>query len=461
MTPVQLALVVVEARATETPSLAALLDAAGAATRVVESVETALDVARREAPDAVVLDADALDGPLAGELERLQGVPVLVAGRGGAKQAVLAVRAGAVDFLELPFTPSDFAQVADRLLALPDDDATTDPGPSSVLLGTSKPIQHLHDLIRRVAATDATALVRGESGTGKELVARALHQHGPRSSGPFVKVHCAGLPETLLESELFGYERGAFTGATYRKPGRVEIAEGGTLFFDEIGDIAPAVQVKLLRLLQDRQYERLGGSSALHADVRFVAATHRDLEHMVKLGSFREDLFYRLNVVPIWLPPLRARRADVAELATRFASTFGKAHGKPGATLSADALDALGRERWPGNVRQLQNFVERLVVLSDSPIIGVADVARELAPPSVFATDGAPDARGASLTPSLSVASRTGPIVPLDATLREAERTAIERALRQVHGNRDLAARLLGVGRATLYKKIRELGIGL
>jgi two-component system response regulator AtoC len=319
-------------------------------------------------------------------------------------------------------------------------------------------MQQVEDVIRRVAATSATALVRGESGTGKELVARALHENGPRSAAPFVKVHCAGLPETLLESELFGHERGAFTGATYRKPGRVEVAEGGTLFFDEIGDISPAVQVKLLRLLQDRQYERVGGSTPIHADVRFIAATHRDLEHMVKRGEFREDLFYRLNVVPIWLPPLRARRSDIAELATRFCATFARTHSKPGVSLSPEALAALGRERWPGNVRQLQNFVERLVVLAQSAVVGEVDVARELAPENTFPTEGS---AAAGLTPSLSVVSRTGPIVPLDATLRAAERAAIERALRHVKGNRALAARLLGVGRATLYKKIVELGIEL
>ncbi len=201
------------------------------------------------------------------------------------------------------------------------------------------------------------------------------------------------------------------------------------------------MQVKLLRLLQDRQYERLGGTSSLTADVRFIAATHRDLEHMVKKGEFREDLFYRLNVVPIWLPPLRARRSDVVELATRFCDTFAHRHGKAGATLSPEALDALGRERWPGNVRQLQNFVERLVVLADSPLIGAADVARELAPEHTFPTDGAAGtaaAPSASLaSPSgLTFASRTGPIVPLDATLRAAERSAIVRALSHVKGNR-------------------------
>ncbi|HEX4338996.1 MAG TPA: sigma-54 dependent transcriptional regulator [Polyangiaceae bacterium] len=455
----QVVLVVVQPGPPDDASVATLLERSGAATRVVGTVEEALDAAHRDAPDAVVLDADALGSSLADVIGRFDGVDVLVAGRGGAKQAVLAVRSGARDYLEVPFDADDLGAVTDKLLAAPDDDRSVD-APNSTLLGASKPMQQVHDLIRRIAATDATALVRGESGTGKELVARALHEQSPRSHAPFIKLHCAGLPETLLESELFGHERGAFTGATHRKPGRVEVAEGGTLFFDEIGDISAAMQVKLLRLLQDRQYERLGGTSSLTADVRFIAATHRDLEHMVKKGEFREDLFYRLNVVPIWLPPLRARRSDVVELATRFCDTFARRHGKAGATLSPEALGALGRERWPGNVRQLQNFVERLVVLADSPLIGAADVTRELAPENIFSTDGAAAPAASIASPSgLTFASRTGPIVPLDATLRAAERSAIVRALAHVKGNRALAARLLGVGRATLYKKIAELGI--
>jgi two-component system response regulator AtoC len=459
---VHLDLTVIEPERPEAESLVATLSGGEARLRAVASIEVALELAGRDPPDAVLLDVDALAGAsLADVVRRFDDVSVIVVGGGGAKQAVEAIRAGARDFLERPVDPAELAHALDKLLASPaeDEHAARDPSAAFGLLGTSKPMQQVYDVVRRVAATDATALIRGESGTGKELVARALHRNGARASGPFVKVHCAGLPETLLESELFGYERGAFTGATCRKPGRVEIAEGGTLFFDEIGDIAPPVQVKLLRLLQDRQYERLGGATMLAADVRFIAATHRDLEHMVKKGEFREDLFYRLNVVPIWLPPLRARRADVAELAVHFCATFASAHSK-NVVLTDAAIAALGAERWPGNVRQLQNFVERLVVLADSPVIEPADIARELAPSGAFATDGSVAPQGAGLTPSLSIVSRTGPVVPLDATLRAAERAAIERALRHVKGNRALAARLLGVGRATLYKKIAELGIG-
>jgi two-component system response regulator AtoC len=463
MRAVHLDLVVIEPDRPQSGSLITALGGGDTNLRPVASVEAALALLDREPPDAVLLDIDALAGAgLADVVRRFDDVAVIVVGGGGARQAVEAIRSGARDFLERPVDPAELAHALDKLVASPGqaegEHAVPDPSVDFGLLGTSKPMKQVYELIRKVAATDATALIRGESGTGKELVARALHRNGGRSGGPFIKVHCAGLPETLLESELFGYERGAFTGATCRKPGRVEIAEGGTLFFDEIGDIAPTVQVKLLRLLQDRQYERLGGAAMLAANVRFIAATHRDLEHMVKKGEFREDLFYRLNVVPIWLPPLRARRADVAELAVHFCASFARTHSK-NVALSQAAIAALGAERWPGNVRQLQNFVERLVVLASSPVIEPADIERELAPSGAFATDGSVAAQGTALTPSLSVLSRTGPIVPLDATLRAAERAAIERALLHVKGNRALAARLLGVGRATLYKKIAELGI--
>src|ERR1700687_1658062 len=216
--------------------------------------------------------------------------------------------------------------------------------------------------IRRASGGNATVLIRGESGTGKELAARMIHRQSARATGPLIKVQCAALPESLLESELFGYEKGAFTGAACRKPGRVELAQGGTLFLDEIGDLTPMVQVKLLRLLQDREFEPLGGTRSRQADVRFIAATHRDLEAMMAKGEFREDLFYRLNVIPIWLPPLRARPEDAGLLARHFCAVFSAHHQKPETSLDPTALGALRAQKWPGNVRQLQNFIERLVI---------------------------------------------------------------------------------------------------
>jgi two-component system response regulator AtoC len=280
-----------------------------------------------------------------------------------------------------------------------------------------------------------------------------VHELSPRSAGPFVKVHCGALPDNLLESELFGYEKGAFTGATAKKPGRVELADGGTLFLDEIGDITPATQVKLLRLLQDREYERLGGTETLKGDVRFVAATHQDLEAMVRAGTFREDLFYRLNVVTLWVPPLRARPEDIEPLALHFCESVARANGRPNVSLDVGALERLKQQAWPGNVRQLQNFVERLVVLAAAPRISESDVTRELGRQS--GAIGFAEASG--LAPQISLESS---VMDLALALRKAERRAIDKALKSAGGNRNLAARLLGISRRSLYYKLQEHGLG-
>ena len=323
-------------------------------------------------------------------------------------------------------------------------------------------MRRVFDVIHRVAPGDATVLIRGDSGTGKELVARAIHAESRRSSGPFIKVHCAGLPETLLESELFGYEKGAFTGASSRKPGRVEIAAGGTLFLDEIGDINAAIQVKLLRLLQDREYERLGGTATLRADVRFVAATHRDLEKMIQRGEFREDLFYRLNVVPIWLPPLsgseRGHRAAFQEVLRGLREGPRKARPR---RLSEDALaelssqtlartraPAAARTSWSASSRGWRGF---------RPIVA-EDVRRELAPPVTFSTQNGRRAVPIRRREHSSRRTPLSAVVPLEAALREAN-AGRQRALRHAKGNRSLAARLLGVSRATLYSKLEEYGL--
>jgi len=336
---------------------------------------------------------------------------------------------------------------------------TDDTGTASTppLIGDSKAMRQIHAIVKRAAPTSATVLVRGESGTGKELIARLIHDQGPRRDLPLVTLNCGALPDALLESELFGYERGAFTGAFADKPGRVELAQGGTLFLDEIGDVTPALQVKLLRLLQEREFERLGGKHTLRADVRFLAATHRDLESMIKAGEFREDLFYRLNVVTIWVPPLRARRTEIPALAQHFCAVLSAASGRSDMQLAPDAIELLRAQRWPGNVRQLQNFVERLVVLSDGPQIDVADVQRELQQQTVtFSTQttgsaGIPPRDGALRSPERQQPS-------LEQELREAERQALRRALERTNGNRTHAARVLGVSRATLYKKLHEHG---
>ena len=395
--------------------------------------------------------------------ESCADMPVIAVTADDDEQKAEALRGGAVAAIAAVADEAEIRLAVERALSAVTDTSSEEPPPASSrggLLGTSEPMRQVADLIQRIAPLLATALLRGETGTGKELVARALHQQSPRRSGPFVKVHCAALPDALLESELFGYEKGAFTGATVRKPGRVELAEGGTLFLDEIGDITPAVQVKLLRLLQDKEYERLGGVRSLRANVRFVTATHRDLEGMVKRGEFREDLFYRLNVVTVWLPPLRARRDDIPLLAEVFANDFARAHGKPEARLDQTAIDALHSERWPGNVRQLQNFVERLVVLARGTITA-DDVRREMSDHARFETQltsAKPASSPAAPVPAGESPAEAAP-VPLDEAVRNAERDAIERALRHTKGNRTVAARILGVSRATLYAKLDEHGI--
>jgi DNA-binding NtrC family response regulator len=366
---------------------------------------------------------------------------------------VAAVRAGAADFVRLPLKQDEVEWVARKVLRLADQSGDDAP-PSSMqsatqMIGASPAVSELRASLNRARRGMATVLIRGETGTGKELVARQLHELGDRRLGPFIKVHCAGLPETLLESELFGYEKGAFTGAVSRKPGRVELAEGGTLFLDEIGDISPAIQVKLLRLLQDREFERLGGVETLKADVRFVAATHRNLEEMMARGTFREDLFYRLNVISLRTPSLAERMEDFEALAIHFCHLAAAANGRAAIALDVDALDVLRGLAWPGNVRQLQNSIERLVVLATSARITKEDVEREL--------ERRPGALGFAAASGLSpTVSKDSSVVELQDALRKAERRALEKALRVTNGNRLAAARLLGISRRALYYKLRE-----
>jgi two-component system response regulator AtoC len=326
---------------------------------------------------------------------------------------------------------------------------SSEPPVAATPIAASAAMARVVEIVRRAAASTSTVLVRGETGTGKEVVARALHAASPRASAPFVAVHCGAVPDALLESELFGHEKGAFTGADHRRPGRVESARGGTLFFDEIGDVTPSVQIKLLRLLQEKTYEPLGANASRPADVRFVAATHRDLEGMVKRGEFREDLFFRLAVVPIWIPPLRARRDDIGPLAAHLVAELARANDRPAPRLDDGAIDHLRRQRWPGNVRELENLLERLIVLGDGDTIGPDDVARELSAVE-FVTE-------TTLAPGRAAA--TGEVRPLGEEVRAAERAALARALAHTKNNRTLAARLLGVSRATLYAKLAEHGI--
>lgn len=378
---------------------------------------------------------------------------VVIAADASVPRAVAAMKAGAVDFILKPVEPSSITRVLEQVIKraqlvaeLPLPGVLTD-GP--ILVGQSVSLARALGAVRKVAAGTATVVVRGETGTGKELAARMVHDQSPRRQGPFVKVQCSALPDTLLESELFGYERGAFTGANARKPGRVELAQGGTLFLDEIGDIALPMQGKLLRLLQDRQYERLGSNKTVTADVRIVAATFRDLESMVDSGQFRSDLLYRLNVVTIWLPPLRARRADIPELALHFARLYSNAEGVESRQFDPLALETLRAAPWPGNVRQLENLVHRLVILGEGPLISREAVEYELASLASFDTQSA-------LSRSPAKPQSCSTILPLEEEMQRTERKALERALKRSGGNRSRAARLLGISRRTFYNKLAE-----
>ncbi|WPB75473.1 sigma-54 dependent transcriptional regulator [Archangium violaceum] len=449
--------------------LGALLGQAGLTVHTASNGQEALTLLGRKPIDVVVSDVR-MPGMSGMELLAEVGrswpdIPViLLTAHGTVPLAVEAMKAGAADFALKPFDREEilFSIRKALLRAQQQEGARPLVKETSSFVGGSTAMAAVQAMLTRAASGTATVLLRGESGTGKELAAKAVHDASPRRGGPFVKLHCAALPDTLLESELFGYEKGAFTGAATRKPGRVELANGGTLFLDEIGDITPQVQVKLLRLLQEREFERLGGTQTLKVDVRFVAATHRNLEEMVRKVEFREDLFYRLNVVPVWLPPLRARPEDIEPLVRHFLEVHAKANGRPPFTLTLDGLEALRIQPWPGNVRQLQNFIERLVVLSDGPVLTGDEVRREVArQPGIV--PAAPTPTPASPFPNALAMPAPGGTGSEGRTLesqrKDMERQALVDALDRAGDNRTLAARLLGISRRTLYNKLEEHGL--
>jgi two-component system nitrogen regulation response regulator GlnG len=335
------------------------------------------------------------------------------------------------------------------------------------LIGRSQAMQEIYRTIARLTTTDLTVMVNGESGTGKELVARALHDYGRRRAGPFVAINMAAIPRELIESELFGHERGAFTGAHNRSLGRFEQAAGGTLFLDEIGDMPPEAQTRLLRVLQEGEFTSVGGRTAIRANVRIVAATHRDLRQSIKAGLFREDLYYRLNVVPIRLPPLRERAEDIGLLARHFLDRARDA-GLPFKTLEQGAVEALGTHRWPGNVRELENLMRRLAALTPQETISADIIKAELSEPGpVMQMDGdlgEPAGLAASVERHLrhmlaGVADGIPTRDIYDQVLAEVERPLIRMTLSATRGNQIKAAAVLGLNRNTLRKKIRDLGI--
>jgi two-component system response regulator HydG len=380
---------------------------------------------------------------------------IVVTAHGSVGAAVEAMRAGAIDFVEKPFSPELLAVRVEKAAEIAaerrrgrdaqararalDEDRAREAGPLG-LVGGSEALQRVREQVRKVAAADATVLVMGESGTGKELVARAVHDASRRRDGPFVSVSCAALPEGLLESELFGHERGAFTGAVRRKIGRFELAHGGTLFLDEVGEIPPALQVKLLRVLQERRFERVGGEETLEVDVRLVSATNRDLAKLAAAGSFREDLYYRLAIVPLTLPPLRERPGDVEELALHFLAKHAPRIGRRLAGFEPEALAVLRRHAWPGNVRELENVVQQAMVFAEGDRIAAHDLPATL--------------KGLPAALPVPTGDRT-----LNDILEDLERQLVASAYQRARGVKAEAARLLGIKPSALYYKLEKYGI--
>ncbi|MCP3100871.1 sigma-54 dependent transcriptional regulator [Myxococcus sp. K15C18031901] len=365
---------------------------------------------------------------------------------GSVESAVAAMKAGAFEYLLKPVgSPAELRLTAARALerrALLNFKTEARQSTGEVVLSWGAPsMAPVVEALRKVAPTHATVLLVGESGTGKEVAARALHQWSERSEGPFVAVNCAALTETLLESELFGHEKGAFTGAVAQRRGRIELAQGGTFFLDEVGELKAELQAKLLRVIQERRFERVGGTRTLEADVRWVAATNRDLKGMMAHGEFREDLYHRLAVFPIRLPSLRERREDLRPLSELLLRRIGEELGRPGLKLSPEASARLDEFPWPGNVRELRNALERAAILADGPVV---DARHLWLDPTSAPTPTATPATGARLP---------------DTTLEELERMAIEQAIADEGGNRKRAAQRLGIGLRTLYDKLRRYGM--
>ena len=382
---------------------------------------------------------------------------IMLTAYGSVQTAVEALKVGAYDYLSKPVDLDNLEMMLDRGMKVLKDRAekngVANEGGAVNLIGSSSAMTAVLDSIRQVAATKATVLVTGESGTGKELVAQAIHKLSPRANKPFRPVHCAALSENLLESELFGHEKGAFTGANERVAGRFEMADGGTLFLDEIGEISLAVQVKLLRVLETHQFERVGGSETLTVDVRVVAATNRDLRAMVEQGTFREDLFYRLNVVNIRIPPLRERREDIPEILDYYLKKSASDNGKDVADISPEALGVLMAYDWPGNVRELRNCVERMVVFARGTTLTMTDV------PADIRSAVGEQFEAKTMPPKAAEAAPTEPLVNVGFNVKENEKSLILKALEECGGNRSQAALKLNISRRTLYRKLHEYGL--
>jgi two-component system NtrC family response regulator/two-component system nitrogen regulation response regulator GlnG len=446
-----------------------LLAAEGYEVRAASSGEAGLAAVREALPDVVVMDVRM---PGISGLEALAAMraieprlPVIImTAHGTTDIAIEATKMGAFDYLLKPFDIPELLKLVDKAVtagrcmrsqvavgaeadAVPADEA---------IVGQSLAMQDLYKAIGRVAPTDATVLIRGESGTGKELVARAVYQHSPRANKPFLVINCVAIPETLLESELFGYEKGAFTGATGRRVGKIEQANRGTVFLDEIGDMPLSIQAKILRLLEEHNVERLGGRQVIPVDVRILAATNRDLEEAVARGQFREDLYYRLKVVTLSLPPLRERADDIALLVRYFLSRHARDMGQTDPGVSAEAMARLTAQSWPGNVRELSNTLKKALIFNQGAPLGPEEVQKAVSGPARPGQDGSLDEAVAGLVQRELAGGREGLFEEL---MDHFGRIVIREALAATGGNRTQAARLLGLSRPTLIAKIEKYGL--
>jgi two-component system, NtrC family, response regulator AtoC len=467
MLPEKKQVLVVDDEANLRRVLAALLTRDGCDVHLAENGEVALGILREHHIDLVITDLKMpkLDGmDLLREVQKSDPeLPVvMLTAHGTVDNAVEALKLGALDYLTKPFDKDEIRTVVQKALRTRDLSAAdarfeTVPRPGTPakygIIGQSERILEVYGVLDRVADTPTTVLITGESGTGKELVARALHENSARKDKPFIKVNCAAIPKDLVEAEIFGYERGAFTGAVTSKPGRFELASGGSLFLDEIAEIPVEMQVKLLRVLQESEFERVGGVKTIRVDVRLIAATNRDLKKEIALGSFREDLYYRLNVVPIVLPALRERVSDIPMLVDFFLQKFNARLKKQVTGTEPDAMAKLVAYGWPGNIRELENVMERAVLFTDGARVREQDLTPEVR--------GGRDPRP-SLPPmdvEVDGASSDGLKEKVKAATSRIERELIVRALDQTNGNVTHAARLLKISRKGLQLKMKELGL--
>jgi len=477
---------VIDDDATVREMLSSFLREKGFEIILAKSGESVLDMLRADKFDLIMAD---LAMPGISGMDVLKeaaraGIttPVIVTTAFGSVQAAVeAMRFGAFDYITKPVNLDEFMLVLDKVFPV------SKPPKENVMLkiplnkkydfkwliGDAPSMQAVYEMISKIADTDSTVLITGESGTGKELIAKTIHYNNTsRSGGPFVPLNCAAIPKDLLESEFFGHEKGAFTGAVNQRLGRFELAQGGTLFLDEVGELDPSLQVKLLRVVQEREFERVGGMKTIKADVRILAATNKDLEKATKDGRFREDLYYRLNVIPLHLPPLRQRVEDIPLMTTHFIQEFCKKRKREPFTFSAEAMDCLLKNRWPGNVRELENLIERLSILVSSGVVNVSDLPVKFHQMSFSDLDAKPGA-AEGIAPALYASAATeqqsakGPLefgeagIDLNEMVSAMERNMIMQAIEKAGGVRSKAAQLLGLNRTTLLEKMKKMGIDM